>query len=72
MADILTNIGTVITQVLTWITNLFSSVSGIFYTPGTGSAIGSFTFIGVLLLVGFGLSMVWVGINFVKSLVKRG
>lgn len=73
MSDILSNIGQALEAVFSWISTLLNSVSGIFYTaPTTSGGTGSFTFIGVLLLVAFGLSMVWVGINFVKSLVKRG
>lgn len=72
MGDILTNIGTVITSVTTWITSLLQSASAIFYTPATGDGTGSFTFIGTLLLVAFGLGMVWVAINFIRGLVIRG
>lgn len=67
MAAILTAIGTMITSVVSWITSTFTSVSSIFYDATDG-----FTFVGVLLLVAFGLGLVWVLINFIKSLVKRG
>lgn len=65
---ILTKIGAVVTSVLNWIVNLFTTVSGLFWD----STANEFTFVGVLLLVAFGLSMVWVVINFIKKLVKRG
>lgn len=67
MANILGGIGTAITTVLSWVTSLLSSVGEVFYDATNG-----FTFIGTLVLVAFGLSMVWVGINFIRSLVKRG
>lgn len=67
MEAILTAIGTAITSVAGWVTSLLTSVAGVFYDATNG-----FTFIGVLLLVAFGLSMVWVGINFLRGLVKRG
>lgn len=70
MANILQDIGSVITAVMGWFSSLFSSVSALFYdTTGTTH---QFTFIGVLLLVAFGLGMVWVVINFIKKLVNRG
>lgn len=67
MAAILTAIGTMISSVVTWVTSTATSVSAIFYDATDG-----FTFLGTLLLVAFGLGMVWVLINFIKSLVKRG
>lgn len=67
MAAILTAIGSMFTSVATWITSTITQVSGIFYDATDG-----FTFVGVLLLVAFGLGLVWVVINFIKSLVKRG
>lgn len=70
MSAILQAIGDVITQVMTWITSTMQSVVSLFYdTSGTTP---SFTFLGVLLLVGFGLSFVWVLINFIRGLVRRG
>lgn len=67
MANILGGIGTAITTVLGWVASLLTSVGSVFYDSTDG-----FTFIGTLVLVAFGLSMVWVGINFIRSLVKRG
>lgn len=67
MSAILQAIGDVISSVITWITSSMTSVVGLFYDATNG-----FTFIGVLLLVGFGLSLVWVLINFIRGLVRRG
>lgn len=67
MVQILEGIGNVITSVMGWIVSLFSGVTELFYNAETG-----FSFLGVILLVAFGLSMVWVVIQFIKSLVKRG
>lgn len=70
MANILSAIQSMIQAVTGWIVSTFTSVSEIFYdTSGTTP---QFTFVGVLLLVAFGLGLVWVLINFIKSLVKRG
>lgn len=67
MEQILQGIGNVITSVMGWVVSLFSGVAELFYDAESG-----FTFLGVILLVAFGLSSVWVVIQFIKSLVKRG
>lgn len=70
MSSILTDIGAVVQAVMTWFTTLFTSVSNLFYDSTATTP--QFTFIGVLLLVAFGLGVVWVVIKFIQSLVKRG
>lgn len=67
MSAILQAIGDVIAEVITWLSTSITSVVAMFYNATTG-----FTFLGVLLLVGFGLSFVWVLINFIRGLVRRG
>lgn len=67
MAAILTAIGTMFTSVISWITTSITSVSAIFYDATDG-----FTFVGTLLLVAFGIGFVWVLINFIRGLVRRG
>lgn len=68
----LTNIGDVITAVITWIVNLFSSITPIFYDSTLNSGAGGFTFVGYLLIIAFGITCVWVVLQFVKKLVRRG
>lgn len=67
MAAILQAIGTMLSSVLGWVTTTITSVVGLFYDSTEG-----FTFIGTLLLVAFGIGFVWVLINFIRGLVKRG
>lgn len=67
MAAILTAIGTMFTSVVGWITSTITSVAAIFYDATDG-----FTFVGTLLLVAFGIGFVWVLINFIRGLVRRG
>lgn len=67
MTAILSAIGTMFSSVVSWISTTVTSVSAIFYDSTDG-----FTFVGTLLLVAFGLGFVWVLINFIKKLVKRG
>lgn len=72
MTDILQAIGDVIEEVVTWIVSTIQAIIPIFYTAGSGSTPGTFTFLGVLLLVSFGLGLIWTLINFVRGLVRRG
>lgn len=73
MSDILQGIGSVITAVLGWITSAINNVVALFYTAPSGTQTsGSFTFLGVLLLVSFAIGMVWTLINFIRGLVRRG
>ena len=67
MQAILSAIGTMFTTILSWITSTITGVSAIFYDGETG-----FTFVGTLLLVAFGIGFVWVLINFIRGLVRRG
>lgn len=67
MAAILSAIGTMFTSVIGWITSTITSVTDIFYDSTSG-----FTFVGTLLLVAFGIGFVWVLINFIRGLVRRG
>ena len=67
MAAILQAIGTMFTSVISWITSTITSVTEIFYDSTSG-----FTFVGTLLLVAFGIGFVWVLINFIRGLVRRG
>lgn len=70
MSTILQGIGDAITGVASWVVSLIQDIVDIFYdTSGTTP---QFTFLGVLLLVAFGLSMVWVVIKFIRSMVRRG
>ena len=67
MQAILTAIGQMFTSVIGWITSTVTSVEAIFYDSTSG-----FTFVGTLLLVAFGIGFVWVLINFIRGLVRRG
>ena len=67
MEAILSAIGTMFTSVIGWITSTITSVTDIFYDSTSG-----FTFVGTLLLVAFGIGFVWVLINFIRGLVRRG
>ncbi len=65
---ILDDIGTAIQSVATWITNLFTSIIPIFWD--STAATPTFTFIGWLTVVGFGLGLVFAVLRVVRSFVK--
>lgn len=71
-AGVLDDIGTVIQEVFDWIVDTFNKVSTIFWDPTLNSNAGGFTFVGYLLIIAFGITMIWVVLQFIKKLVRRG
>lgn len=65
---ILDDIGTAISSVATWITNLFTSIIPIFWDATASTP--TFTFIGWLTVVGFGLGLVFAVLRVVRSFVR--
>ena len=68
---------TVFTEVwqalVTFLTGLFTNISGLFYTPASGSGNGSLTFIGTLALITAGVSLILLVFNLIRSfVVARG
>lgn len=60
-------------EIVTFLVSLFSQISGLFYTPASGSGSGSLTFIGTLALITAGVSLVLLVFNLIRSfLVARG
>lgn len=47
-----------------------TSVVSLFWTPGSGSDPGSFTFLGILTLVGLGAGLVYFGLRFIIRAVR--
>ena len=61
VADVFKVIGEAVTAFIGVLSNGLSSIVSIFYTAGSGETPGSFTFIGILLLIGAGVGLVyWV------------
>lgn len=61
MSVILTELGSIATAVGTFFANLFTSVSGLFYTPGTGASPGEITLFAYLILIAVAFSLAqWV------------
>lgn len=65
--NILNGILEVIQAVLSWVTTTFTSVTSLFYDATNG-----FTFLGYMLLVMFAFGSVWIVINFLKKITRRG
>lgn len=56
--------------ITTYIVSLFSSLSSIFFTPGTGGATGSLTFVGILAVIGLGISLAFGIVGRIQALMK--
>ena len=60
----------VATGFIGFLTDLFTSVFSIFYTPGVGETPGEFTIIGYFLLISVITGLVWFLIGFIRNLIK--
>ena len=54
-------------SVVTFITGLFSKITSLFYTPGTGDAAGSLTFVGVMAVIMAGVAILLLVFNLIRS-----
>ena len=50
---------------------VFTGITSIFYTPGVGEAAGQLTFLGIILLISVGASLVYWGFKLITSLISR-
>ena len=57
------------TELVTFITGLFSDISALFYTPGAQGAAGSLTFVGTLAVITAGVSLMLLVFNLIRSFV---
>lgn len=71
VTDLFAVIGGAISNFATSLASAITSVTGMFYTPGTDGGAGSFTFLGVLLLVTIGIGIVYWSFRLIKSLVHK-
>lgn len=56
-----------ISSIFGLIPQLFTELSAIFYTPGSGETAGKFTFIGTLALIGLGLGLCFVVFRMIRG-----
>lgn len=53
------------------LTQAVTSVGALFYTPGEGSAAGSMTFLGTLVLIGVGVGVVYWVFRLIRGLIAQ-
>lgn len=70
VTEIFTQMGNSGSAFITFLKNLLESVMSIFWTAGSGDTAGSFTEVGVLLLVGMSVGIVYGVIRYITRLVK--
>lgn len=74
LASMITDVWDALQEVATgfigFLTDLFTSVFSIFYTPGAGETAGEFTIMGYFLLISVITGLVWFLIGFIRNLIK--
>lgn len=71
VSDIFGVINSVITAFGSTLSTAFNAVTALFWTPGSGSDAGSFTFLGILVLIGVGVGLIYLGYRVIKGLMHR-
>ena len=72
IAEMFEVIGQAITSFITALGSALSGVTSLFYTPaGTGETSGSFTVLGILMLVAVGVGIVYWAFRLIRSLVQQ-
>lgn len=71
ISEIFAEITSAITSFVGSLGQAMQSVTALFYTPGTGSDPGQFTFLGVLILIGVGAGLVYLCYRVIKGLLHR-
>ena len=70
LSDIWTALSSAAESVVTWFSTLFKGMANLFYTPGTGTAAGSLTFIGVFAIIGLVVSVAFVIIKWISAFIS--
>ncbi len=71
ISDLFAALGEIATSVGSLFADIFTAVAGFFYTPGTDGAAGTWTILGVLLLVLIIFSLIFWGVRLIISLFDR-
>lgn len=69
--DIFTAVGEAVTAFSGALASSITSVTGMFYTPGSGSDPGQLTVLGTLLLIAVGVGLVYWAFRLIKGLIRR-
>lgn len=64
------NLTSIAQDFVTFLTRLFTSVFGLFYTPGVEGQEGEMTILGYFLLISIATGFVIWGFNFIRSLIR--
>lgn len=72
ISELFDSLSAVVNGMLDVLTSLFGGVINLFYNPATTEGgTGSFTFLGIVLLVGVGTPIVFWGLNWITGIFKR-
>lgn len=71
-SEIFSVIGDAITGFATNLGSAMSDITALFYTPGSGSTPGSFTFLGILCLIGAGCGLLYWAFHLVRRALHIG
>ena len=63
-------IGQALTAFASQLANAVTSVTAMFYTPGSGSDPGQLTFLGVLLCIAGGVGLVYFAYKTIRGLIR--
>ena len=64
-------LGSIVTGIVSVISNSFNGVVSLWYTAPTGSnTTGSLTFLGVFSLIAFVVGLVWLSIRFIGGMIS--
>lgn len=66
VTDTTTTVGKWLTGMIQWLSAVFTGITALFYIEGTG-----FTILGVLMLSGLAVGLIYFGIRFVTKLIKK-
>lgn len=72
ISEIFQTIGEAITAFAQALASGVTSITSMFYTPGSGSDPGSMTFLGTLLLIAAGVGIVYWAFYLIRNLLRVG
>lgn len=68
---IMTTLSTVVENFGNVLGKVFNGITSIFYTAGASDGQGQLTFLGIILLISVGASLVYWGFKLITSLISR-
>lgn len=68
---IMSNLSTIVENFGNVLGKVFSGITSIFYTAGASDGQGQLTFLGIILLISVGASLVYWGFRLITSLISR-